>query len=148
MTQKADSVAKGSSSVAFSRLIGMAFSFLLFILLARQSAEDAGVFRTVLTYIIIAEFLGMLGLHRWLAAEIATLREKRWSLFWTTNIFTFCVSIILVLIYTAIALSDIYDTEVKLGIIIGAFAVIPAGILACVQSYYLNNLSFSSFWYL
>jgi O-antigen/teichoic acid export membrane protein len=134
MVQKTDSVAKGGSSVAIARVIGMGFSFLLFILLARQSPESAGTFRTVLTYIIIAEFLGMLGLHRWLAAEIATLKEKRWALFLATNAFTLIVSLILVILYTAISYSDIYGHEVKAGLILGALSVIPSGVLACTQS--------------
>jgi len=61
--QKRDSVAKGGSSVAIARMVGMVFSFLLFILLARKSAESAGMFKTVMTYVIIAESLGMLGLQ-------------------------------------------------------------------------------------
>lgn len=134
MVNKTDSVAKGGSSVAIARIVGMAFSFLLFILLARQSPESAGTFRTVLTYIIIAEFLGMLGLHRWLAAEIATLKEKRWELFLATNTFTLIVSLVLIAIYIAIAYSDTYEKSVQTGLILGALAVIPSSILACVQS--------------
>lgn len=134
MSRSKDSVAKGGSSVALARILGMAFSFLLFMMLARQSPESAGTFKTVLTYIVIAEFLGMLGLHRWLATEIATLTDQRWSLFLATNAFTFIVSNVLVLVYAAIAMSGIYGQEVNDGLWLGLLAVVPSGIYACVQS--------------
>lgn len=134
MSNKTDSVAKGGSAVAIARVTGMVFSFLLFVLLSRQSPEHAGTFKTVLTYIVIAEFLSMLGLHRWLAAEISTLKEKRWAIFWATNVFTFFVSLLLMAIYVAIANTEIYDDSIKRGLILGALAVIPSGVSACTMS--------------
>jgi O-antigen/teichoic acid export membrane protein len=132
--KKSDSVAKGGSAIAFARLLGMALSFLLFLILARHSAAYAGIFRTVITYIVIAEFLGMLGLHRWLATEIAPLDAPRWSLFIATNLFTVGVSFILMLIYLGISFSGMYSAELNAGLRLGALAVIPSGIFACVQS--------------
>lgn len=134
MKKSTDSVAKGGSSVALARMLGMVFSFLLFMLLARQSPESAGTFKTVLTYIVIAEFLGMLGLHRWLAAEIATLTDQRWPLFLATNAFTFMVTNLLVLVYAGVATSGLYSQEVNDGLWLGLMAVVPSGVYACVQS--------------
>lgn len=139
MNQKRDSVAKGGTSVALARMVGMVFSFLLFILLARQSAEAAGMFKTAMTYVIIAESLGMLGLQRWLATEIATLSQQRWALFWTTAVFTLIVSFVLLLIYLGVTATDIYSEEINQGILLGALAVIPSGIYSCVQSALLGN---------
>jgi O-antigen/teichoic acid export membrane protein len=151
MIKKRDSVAKGGSTVAIARMIGMVFSFLLFIMLARHSAEHAGTFKTVMTYIIIAESFGMLGLQRWLAIEIATIKKARWALFWATNVFTLCVSIILLMIYIGISQSTIYTIEINDGLLLGALAVIPSGVYACVQtallgigkSSYLGKLNMS-----
>lgn len=139
MNKKHDSVAKGGSAVALARLVGMVFSFLLFILLARQSAEAAGVFKTVMTYIIIAESMSMLGLQRWLATEIATLDRDRWALFWTTTVFTLFISLVLCLIYFGVTRSGIYDSQVNDGILLGVLAVIPSGLYASVQSALLGN---------
>ena len=139
MNKKRDSVAKGGSSVALARMVGMVFSFLLFILLARQSAEAAGVFKTAMTYVIIAESMSMLGLQRWLATEIATLDQERWALFWTTTAFTLLISIILGLVYVGVTLTGVYDAQVNQGVLLGALAVLPSGLYACVQSALLGN---------
>jgi len=129
-----DSVAKGVSSVALARIIGMAFSFLLFLLLARHSASHAAVFRTVMTYILIAESIGMMGMHLWLSYEIAPEHVDRWRLFLSANIFTTAFTIILSLVYLGIANAGIYEGEFNQAITLGALAVIPSGIYACVQS--------------
>lgn len=134
MNKKRDSVAKGGGAVGLARIIGMIFSFLLFILLSRQSPEHAGTFKTVLTYIIIAESLTMLGLHRWLAAEISTLKVNRWPVFWATNVFTFFISLILMAVYWGIAKSSIYAPPIQDGLMLGILAVIPSGVSACVMS--------------
>ncbi len=139
MNKKRDSVAKGGSSVALARMVGMVFSFLLFILLARQSAEAAGVFKTVMTYVIIAESMSMLGLQRWLATEIATLDQQRWALFWTTTVFTLLISVLLCLVYVGVTVTEIYEAQVNQGVLLGALAVIPSGLYACVQSALLGN---------
>lgn len=129
-----DSVAKGGGSVAVARILGMAFSFLLFLLLARHSNEYAAIFRTVMTYIIVAEFLGMLGLHRWLATEIAPECPNRWPIFLAINAFTLAFTVFLSLCYIGIASAGVYAEEYNRGIYLGALAVIPSGIYACVQS--------------
>ncbi len=134
MKNQKDSVAKGGSSVALARIVGMAFSFLLFLLLARHSANDAAVFRTVMTYILISESIGMLGMQRWLANEIAPDNMNRWRLFMSANAFTLGFTIILSVIYVAIAQVGIYTTEFNQGLYLGALAVIPSGIYMCLQA--------------
>lgn len=115
-------------------MLGMASSFVLFIFLARHSSVDAGLFRTVLTYIVMSEFLGILGLHRWLSVEIAELSTKRWPLFLATLIFTIAVCIALSIIYLGISFSGIYSPNLSAALQLGALAVIPSGIYACAQS--------------
>ncbi len=132
--RKTDSVAKGGSSVAIARILGMGFSFVLFLLLARHSNEYAAIFRTVMTYIIVAEFLGMLGLHRWLATEIAPESPNRWPIFLAINAFTLGFTVFLSVCYLGIASAGIYAPEYNQGLYLGALAVIPSGIYACVQS--------------
>ncbi len=129
-----DSVAKGSSSVVVSRLLGMSLSFALFIILARHSDVEAGIFRTVVTYFVIAEFLGMLGMHRWLSTEIAPDDARRWPIFFSMTTITVAVSTLLALIYAAVAFSGFYDADLSLGLKLAALAVIPSGIFQCVQS--------------
>lgn len=132
--RKTDSVAKGGSAVAIARILGMGFSFVLFLLLARHSNEYAAIFRTVMTYIIVAEFLGMLGLHRWLATEIAPESPNRWPIFLAINAFTLAFTLLLSVSYVLISHADFYAQEYNHGLILGALAVIPSGIYACVQS--------------
>jgi O-antigen/teichoic acid export membrane protein len=134
MNKKKDSVAKGGSSLVIARLFGMGLSFVLFLVLARHSAEDAGFFRTVATYILMSEFLGMLGLQRWLSTEIVPETPQRWPIFLAATTFTLASSTALALIYVAIALSGAYSPALNQGILLGALAVIPSGVLSCVQS--------------
>lgn len=134
MKFKKESVAKGGGSIAIARILGMVFSFLLFLFLARQSAADAGIFRTAVTYILIAEFLGMLGLHRWLATEIAMEGKHQWPLFVATNFFTLCISCLLSAVYIAVSYSHLYSHELNQSILVSTLAVIPSGIYSCVQS--------------
>ena len=134
MSEKKDSVAKGGGSLMVARLLGMGLSFLLFLVLARNSAEDAGFFRTVVTYILMAEFLGMLGLHRWLSTEIAPEGHHRWPVFLATTTFTIGSSVLLTIVYFVIAYLGIYSPSLSKGIFLGALAVIPSGIFSCVQS--------------
>lgn len=134
MKAGADSIARGGTSVVAGRLLGMVFSFFLFLVLARHSPVEAGVFRTVVTYIVIAESLGMLGLHRWLATEIAPGSDRRWKLFVATCAFTLIVSIFLTLAYFGVAALGFYSNYLSAALMIGALAVIPSGIFAAVQS--------------
>ena len=134
MSKKKDSVAKGGGSLMIARLLGMGLSFVLFLVLARHSAADAGFFRTVVTYILMAEFLGMLGLHRWLSTEIAPEGPHRWSVFLATTAFTIGSSLLLTVIYVGVANFGLYSPSLSQGILWGALAVIPSGIFSCVQS--------------
>lgn len=134
MKFKKESVAKGGGSIAIARILGMVFSFLLFLFLARHSAADAGIFRTAVTYILIAEFLGMLGLHRWLATEIAVEGKRQWPLFVATNFFTLCISCLLSIVYIIVSYSHLYSAELNESIRVSILAVVPSGIYSCVQS--------------
>jgi O-antigen/teichoic acid export membrane protein len=133
MTKK-DSVAKGGGAVAIARMLGMVLSFLLFLILARHSAEEAGVFRAVLTYLIMGEFLGLLGMHRWLSTEIAQKNQQPWQLFLATNAVMVVVAVVLMLIYWIIAYSNIYTPDINLGLKLATLSLIPSGIYQCVQS--------------
>lgn len=134
MSIKKNTVAKGGLSVTLARMLGMASSFVLFIFLARHSSVDAGLFRTVLTYIVMSEFLGILGLHRWLSVEIAELSTKRWPLFLATLVFTIGVCMVLSLIYLGISFSGVYSQDLSTALQLGALAVVPSGIYACAQA--------------
>ncbi|MDI1297806.1 oligosaccharide flippase family protein [Methylotenera sp.] len=131
---KSDSVVKGGGSVAIARMLGMVLSFLLFLVLARHSPQDAGVFRTVVTYLVIAEFLGMLGMHRWLATEMASENKGRWALFLATNSVMLGVSIFLIITYLSISYLDVYSPGIDHGLKLAALSIIPSGIYQCVQS--------------
>lgn len=133
-----ESVARGGASFVLARVMGMALSFVLFLILARHSDLEAGIFRTVVTYILIAEFLAMLGLHRWLATELASATEKRWSIFLATSVFTLIISILLSAIFVVISYSDLYSDLLNQGIRLSALAVLPSGLLACVQSAFIG----------
>ncbi len=64
------SVLAGGLALLFSRFAGMGLGFLAFLLVAWRSQVDLGIFRTVLTYMAIADLLPMLGVHTWLAATL------------------------------------------------------------------------------
>lgn len=133
MRKNKESIAKGGSSVAVARLLGMVLSFLLFMVLARQSPAHAGVFRTVATYFVIAEFIGMLGMHRWLSTEITANPTRQWSIFLATNVVMAAVAVLLIVIYLGIAMSGFYSAEVSLGLKLATLSLIPSGVYQCVQ---------------
>lgn len=134
MAIKKDSVAKGGGSVAVARLLGMVLSFLLFMVLARHSSADAGVFRTVATYLIIAEYLGMLGMHRWLSTEITANKNREWSIFLATNVVMLIATVILIAVYLIIAACDFYSADINHGLVLATLSLIPSSIYQCVQS--------------
>ena len=133
MTTK-DSVARGGAAVGLARMVGMMLSFGLFLVLARHSAAEAGIFRTVVTYIIIAEFVGMLGLQRWLSTELATAAAQRWPLFLATSAFSLGASGALTVILLIVASSGVYEVALSHALYIGALGVLPSGVFACVQA--------------
>jgi O-antigen/teichoic acid export membrane protein len=135
---KKESIAKGGSSVAGARLLGMLLSFFLFLIIARHSTSYAGIFRTVITYLVIAEFIGMLGMHRWLATEITANPNKQWSIFLATNMVMFVVALLLMIAYLAISMNGIYSADVNLGIQLAILSLIPSGIYQCVQSAFIG----------
>lgn len=135
---KKESIAKGGSAVAGARLLGMLLSFFLFLIIARHSTSYAGIFRTVITYLVIAEFIGMLGMHRWLATEITANPKRQWSIFLATNTVMFVVSLLLIAAYLLISTNGIYSADVNLGIQLAVLSLIPSGIYQCVQSTFIG----------
>lgn len=124
--------------MAGARLLGMLLSFFLFLILARHSASYAGIFRTVLTYLVIAEFLGMLGMHRWLATEITANPQKQWSIFLATNSVMIVVALLLSAAYLFISVNDFYSADINLGIQLAILSLIPSSIYQCVQSAFIG----------
>lgn len=129
-----DSVARGGATIVLARVIGMGFAFLLFVLLARQSEVEAGVFRSVTTFLVIAEFLGLLGTQRWLVVAIAPPGAERSELFIAGCMLAAATALLIALFYLAIALSGIYGDDISLGIGLAALATLPAALLTNVQT--------------
>lgn len=134
-----ESVAKGGGALVAARMVGMVFSFLLFLVLARHSVVEAGTFRTILTYLIISESLGMLGMQRWLTVEIAANKENRWTLFLATSTIMLVVSIILAIAYAGISYAGFYGESLNQGLRLAVLAVIPTGIYQCIQSVWVGE---------
>jgi len=135
----AESVAKGGGALVAARMVGMLFSFLLFLVLARHSVIEAGTFRTILTYLIISESLGMLGMQRWLTVEIASNQENRWRLFLATSTVMLVVSITLSILYAVISYAGFYGDDLNQGLRLAVLAVIPTGIYQCIQSVWVGE---------
>lgn len=120
--------------IVFARAVGMGCSFLLFLMLARHSEVDAGVFRTVLTYLVMAEFFGLLGTQRWLAIEIAPAGPRRWQLFLASVVLALSAALVIALSFVGIAMSGIYGVEISHGLLLAAAATIPAALLTHAQT--------------
>lgn len=138
MNNKKDSIAKGGGSLVIARVLGMAFSFLLFVFLARHSVIEAGQFRTVMTYMIIAEYLGMLGMHRWLATEMAIEGERQWPAFLAMTQCAILICALMSLVYIGVSYAGIYSPDLSLGILLAAYVTIACGIYDCVQAAYVG----------
>ncbi|MFX9042801.1 hypothetical protein ABTN45_20545, partial [Acinetobacter baumannii] len=75
--------------------------------------EDAGIFRTAVTYLTISEFLPLLGMHRWLATEMAAQAHRRRAVFRVALGLAMGVSAVMALLYLVIALTGIYSAPVS-----------------------------------
>lgn len=131
---KTDSAVRGGATIMLARMIGMGCAFLLFLLLARQSEVEAGVFRTVATFMIISEFLGLLGTQRWLAVEVAPLGERRWQLFLAGCVLSVATAMLIGFIYLGVSFSDIYGHDISRGLQFAVLYTIPAALLTNVQT--------------
>jgi O-antigen/teichoic acid export membrane protein len=131
---KPDSVAKGGLSVATARAVGMIFSFLLFLSLARQSESGAAIFRTLVVFLYIAEFLGLLGTQRWLIIELVKPGHQRKVLFINALTYALIISCCIGSIYLIISYSGMYGDAISLGLRYIAFGAIGSAFLMCIQS--------------
>ena len=129
-----DSVAKGSIALSVSRIVGMGSGFLLFLLVAWRSRDDIGIFRTAITYLTISEFLPLLGMHRWLATEMAAQAQRRSALFRVSTAFAVGVSALMAASYCVIARIGIYSPAVSQSLLLIALAVIGSGLTICNNS--------------
>lgn len=128
------SVIKGSSVLILGRVAGMAGSFLLFLLLTWRGTEVAGMFRVAVTYFTIMEFLPLLGMHRWVAAEIARRVDEQYALFEIACGFAGAVAVICAAAYFAIASSGLYNPQVSGCLKLVALTTIASAINLCSLS--------------
>jgi O-antigen/teichoic acid export membrane protein len=105
------SVLKGSAVLIFGRTAGMAGSFLLFLFLTWRSKEAAGAFRIALTYLALMDFLPLLGMHRWVASEIAHRKEQQFALFELSCLFAIGVALSCGGVYVIIASVRVYGAD-------------------------------------
>lgn len=131
---KSDSIARGGLSVVGGRAVGMLFSFLLFMLLARQSEATVAIFRTSIAFLILPEFLGLLGTHRWLAVELGLRRSDRKPLFAGSVVFSLIVSIGIAAIYLILSYTGIYKEGISAGLRLVAFGAVASAFLTCIQA--------------
>lgn len=133
MTKK-DSVVGGGSVVGIARFLGMLMSFLLFLVLARHSTESAGVFRTILSYLIAAEFLGILGMFRWLSVEVAQENVDKWRLFYAVSMVMTVVGFVLMIIYGSVAHMGLYSEQIADGLLLATMSLVPSSVYQCTQA--------------
>jgi O-antigen/teichoic acid export membrane protein len=128
------SVIKGSSLLIVGRAVGMVCGFLLFMLLTRRSTEIVGAFRVSITFLTITEFLPLLGMHRWLAAEIGREVEQQYAIFAMACRFALGVAILCGAVYLGVANSGAYGPELSACLKIVAATAIASAINLCVLS--------------
>jgi O-antigen/teichoic acid export membrane protein len=125
------SVLKGSAMLIVGRVAGMAGSLFLFLLLTWRSKEVAGVFRIAVTYFILMDFLPLLGMHRWIAAEIAHRADQQLALFRLSCAFATGIAILGALVYLGIAYQEIYGPDASNCLNVVALTTIPSAINLC-----------------
>jgi O-antigen/teichoic acid export membrane protein len=128
------SVIKGSSVLIGGRVAGMAGSFLLFLLLTWRSTEVAGVFRVAVTYFTIMDFLPLLGMHRWVAAEIARRVDQQHALFEVACSFAVGVAVFCGAAYFAVASLGFYGSEASGCLRLVALMTVASAINLCSLS--------------
>lgn len=126
------SVARGSAVLTLSKLLGMGLSFILFLLIARQSAEGVGIFRTVLTYFTFCELFVLLGTHQWLIREIASKREKVQDIFIFSCWFSGTVALVSVAILLLLQFSGVYGAGISAGLGLIALGVPASALFGCI----------------
>lgn len=131
---KTDSVANGGATIVLARVIGMGCAFLLFVLLARQSDIQVGVFRAAVTFMVISEFIGLLGTQRWLVVAIAPEGPNRWQLFLAGSALAVMTAILIALVYLGISFSGVYGEDISRGLQLVALATLPAALLTNIQA--------------
>lgn len=138
MKKQKDSIAKGGAALVLSRVLGMLCSFVFFIYLARQSVTDAGVFRTAYSYLLVAEFLGMLGMLRWLTTEMAKRDAKPAEDFFAMLACSLVGCLLMGLLFFTIAQSHLYSSAISIAIQWVCLGVLACGIYDCVQAAYIG----------
>lgn len=120
--------------IILARVIGMGFAFLLFVMLARQSDVQAGVFRLLATYLVISELIGLLGTQRWLVVEIGQEVTRRGQLFLAGSALALMTAVLVALVYLGISFSGWYGSDISEGLQLTALAAIPAALLTNIQT--------------
>lgn len=131
---KSDSVVNGGAMIILARFVGMGCAFLLFVMLARQSQIEAGVFRLVVSYLLISEMMGLLGTQRWLVVAIGQEVSHRGQLFLAGSALALLTAVLFVFTYLGISISGLYDAEISDGLQLAALAAVPAALLTNVQT--------------
>jgi O-antigen/teichoic acid export membrane protein len=131
---KADSVARGATSIGMGRVIATLLSFALMIVITRRSEGDVGVFRTLVTFLIVAETLPLLGTHRWVATQMAADIDDRGRLFASAMAWSIFASVFLAVLYSVLSFSKTYGIQVSRGLLYVALATVPSGALLVEQA--------------
>lgn len=124
--------------LTLSRILGMGFSFLLFVFLAWESKADVGLFRTVLTFLIISELLPLLGMHKWLNKEMADHTTNRQGYVLIAVLFAAVIAMVIGGVYLLIANSSVYPEGVSRGLFLVATATVASGIMLCNHSTFVG----------
>ena len=128
------SVIKGSGALVIARMAGMLGGFMLFLLLTWRSKEVAGVFRTAVTFLVIMDALPLLGMQRWLAAEMGRHADLGWAIFRMASWFATGVAVLGGIAYAAIAYGGFYEADTSACLKVIALATVPSAINLCVTT--------------
>ena len=128
------SVIKGTGVLILGRAAGMIGGFLLFMLLSRQSTEIVGGFRVSITFLGITEFLPLLGMHRWLAAEIGRNVDEQYAIFVMACWFALGVGALCGLTYLSIAYAGVYSPDLSACLKLVAVTALASAINLCALS--------------
>src|SRR6516165_3059474 len=122
------SVIKGSGTLIIGRVAGLVVGFVLLMLLTRRSAEVAGVFRTTVTFLVIMDFLPLLGMHRWLAIEISHRVELGSAIFVVACWFATSIAALSAVAYLGIASLGFYGADTSACLEVVALGTIPSAL--------------------
>lgn len=138
MKKQKDSIAKGSAALVLSRVLGMLCSFVFFIYLARHSVSEAGIFRTAYSYLLVAEFLGMLGMLRWLTTEMAHHENNASEDFLAMLTCSLIGCLLMGLVFFGMAQGHLYSSAISIAIQWVCLGVLACGVYDCVQAAYIG----------